>query len=112
MTNIANDSSITGNSGTGSSKFLRASMSPGENPYLNACVGENTGSSDNSYGYAEGFKTAAESLLKLLGVARPSAADENWGAGILPDTLVYPICYSARHHAELALKRARGSTTG
>lgn len=81
-------------------------MNLGDNPHLNACVGTNTGSSDNSYGYAEGFRTAAESMLKLLGVARPAATDDNWGAGLLLDTLVYPICYSARHHAELALKRA------
>ncbi|WP_175864472.1 hypothetical protein [Burkholderia cepacia] len=106
MTNSPVNSSTNARNSAGSKKFIRAPMNPGDNPFLNACVGTNTGSSDNSYGYAEGFRTAAELMLKILGVARPAATDDNWGADLLLDTLVYPICYSARHHVELALKRA------
>ncbi|MCR5891195.1 MULTISPECIES: hypothetical protein [Burkholderia] len=87
-------------------KLIKAYLGRGENWHLNACVGKNTGSFDNSIGYADGFKSAAEVMLKLLGVAKPAAADEHWGESLLIDTLVYPICYSARHHVELALKRA------
>lgn len=76
--------------------------------HLNACVGGNTGSYDNTGGYVDGFKSAAEVLLRSLGVAKPPKADENWGSGSLIDTLVYPICYCARHHVELALKHAIG----
>lgn len=72
---------------------------------FNACVGTNTGSSDNSIDYSHGFKTATEVMLKQLGVDRPSKADDNWGKYPNADILVYPICYSARHHLELTLKR-------
>ncbi|MBN3756054.1 hypothetical protein G3N95_24140 [Paraburkholderia sp. Tr-20389] len=103
MDNTSSTSSVSTNI---SNKLIKGYMSPGDNWHLNACVGSNTGSSDNSYGYAEGFKAAAELMLRLLNVDKPAAADENWGSDLLIDTLVYPICYSARHHVELALKRA------
>lgn len=72
---------------------------------LNACVGENTGSPDNSIGYAGGFQSAAEILLKQAGVSKPKESAETWGIYPLVDMIVYPILYCARHHVELDLKR-------
>ena len=74
--------------------------------YLNACVGANTGAHDNSVGDSGGFQAAAEILLRLSRVATPPRAHEHWGANPIVDMLVYPICYCARHHAELVLKSA------
>ena len=72
--------------------------------FLNACVGKNTGSQDNSVGYSGGFQSAAEIMLRILNVPAPPKASENWGDYPLIDMLVYPICYCARHHVELVLK--------
>lgn len=72
---------------------------------LNACVGHNTGSRDNSESYSDGFQIGTEVLLKAAGVSAPDGASERWGEYPPVDALVYPICYGARHHAELVLKR-------
>lgn len=72
---------------------------------FNACVGHNTGSRDNSESYSDGFQIGTEVLLKAAGVSAPDGAGEKWGEYPPVDALVYPICYGARHHAELVLKR-------
>lgn len=81
-------------------------ISAGMNSFsLNACVGHNTGSIDNSESYSDGFQIGTEVLLRAAGVSAPEGAREGWGAYPPVDALVYPICYGARHHAELVLKR-------
>lgn len=81
-------------------------ISAGMNSFsLNACVGHNTGSRDNSESYSDGFQIGTEVLLKAAGVSAPDGAGEKWGEYPPVDALVYPICYGARHHAELVLKR-------
>ena len=87
-------------------KLIGSASGPDGDWHLNACVGNNTGMLDNSIGYSEGFRAAAELMLKMVGVVRPANASESWGEYPYIDALVYPICYSARHHVELALKRA------
>lgn len=77
---------------------------PGEDWFLNACVGTNTGANPWE-GYRGGFQAGAEVLLAAAGVSRPEAASESWGIPHV-DYLVYPICLCARHHIELSLKLA------
>lgn len=85
-------------------KLISTSQKSGDDWFLNACVGKNTGSHDNSVGYSGGFQSAAELMLRTLSVPVPPKASEDWGAYPLVDMLVYPICYCARHHVELVLK--------
>lgn len=85
--------------------LIRSTVTTGNDMQFNACVGDNTGTSENSIGYASGFEKAAEVLLASLGVGKPGAAADSWGGEPLVDLLVYPICYCARHHVELTLKR-------
>ncbi|MBP4047461.1 hypothetical protein [Chromobacterium violaceum] len=59
--------------------------------YLNACVGDNGFADDRTY--ADGFATAVE---KLVGAAIRRE--------VLVDTVIYPICFCARHYIELFLK--------
>lgn len=71
---------------------------------LNACVGNNTGSSDDS-GYITGFAQAALVLIaaaKVQSFKDPTTGDE---IAVYQDALIYPICFNARHHIELFLKR-------
>lgn len=71
---------------------------------LNACVGDNTGS-DDDYGYVVGFAQAA---LALIAVAKRQYfvdPDTNEQVVAYQDALIYPICFNARHHIELFLKR-------
>ena len=71
---------------------------------LNACVGDNTGS-DDDYGYVVGFAQAA---LALIAVAKQQYfvdPDTNEQVVAYQDALIYPICFTARHHIELFLKR-------
>lgn len=71
---------------------------------LNACVGHNTGSSDDS-GYVTGFAQAALVLIAAAKVQYfndPTTGDE---ITVYQDALIYPICFNARHHIELFLKR-------
>lgn len=85
--------------------LIKSAVDTGNDWHYNACVGRNTGSSENSVGYSGGFEKATEVLLASLGIAPPPAAGDRWGRDRLVDMLVYPICYCARHHVELALKR-------
>lgn len=77
---------------------------PGEEWFLNACVGTNTGANPWE-GYRGGFQAGAEVLLAAAGVSRPEGASESWGMPNV-DYLVYPVCLCARHHVELSLKLA------
>lgn len=77
---------------------------PGEDWFLNACVGTNTGANPWE-GYRGGFQAGAEVLLAAAGVSRPEGASESWGMPNV-DYLVYPVCLCARHHVELSLKLA------
>jgi hypothetical protein len=85
-------------------KLISTTHEAGYDWSLNACVGNNTGSRDNSGGYSAGFQSAAEIMLRILNVPRPPSASETWGGYPLVDVLVYPLCYCARHHVELVLK--------
>jgi hypothetical protein len=60
---------------------------------LNACVGNNGFVDSKSYG--DGFAEAVDILT--------SALESHDNRGQL-DTLIYPICFCARHHVELFLK--------
>lgn len=95
--------------GTASSRLTGALFQPVSagmsSSYLNACVGNNTGSDDNSQSYSEGFQSSTEALLKAAGVETPPSARQGWGDFPPIDILVYPICYGARHYVELTLKR-------
>jgi hypothetical protein len=61
--------------------------------HLNACVGENGYVDKQTYG--TGFAEAVDILTAAL-----EASDERTHL----DTLIYPICFCARHHVELFLK--------
>lgn len=80
-------------------------FSSGDNFHLNACVGDNSGLSDNRYGYSRGFSDAVRILLStaINGNYRDFVTGEESAAMI--DGLIYPICFCARHHVELFLKR-------
>jgi hypothetical protein len=65
---------------------------PGENQYLNACVGTNGGPYDFS-SYGEGFFYAAFYSIEAI-------IDGKWTL----DLLVYPICFNFRHGIELYIK--------
>lgn len=85
--------------------LIMPTIHTGNDMEFNACVGRNTGSHDNSIGYADGFVKAAELLLSSLGVRKPEISPQSWGREPLVDMLVYPICFCARHHVELSIKR-------
>ncbi|KLD72223.1 hypothetical protein [Xanthomonas pisi] len=85
--------------------LIMSTLHTGNDMEFNACVGRNTGSYDNSIGYADGFEKAAEMLLSSLGVRKPEISQQSWGREPLVDVLVYPICFCARHHVELSIKR-------
>lgn len=85
--------------------LIMSTVHTGNDMEFNACVGRNTGSYDNSIGYAGGFEKAAELLLSSLGVRKPEISAQSWGREPLVDMLVYPICFCARHHVELSIKR-------
>lgn len=84
----------------------------GPNPFLNACVGTNGGQLGD-HAYVLGFAQAAIALLRAA--IEPPHPKESVGSfedlvddgdvGAYMDALVYPICFSARHHIELFLKR-------
>lgn len=84
----------------------------GPNPFLNACVGTNGGQLGD-HAYVLGFAQAAMALLRTA--IEPPRPKESVGSfedlvddgdiGAYMDALVYPICFSARHHIELFLKR-------
>ncbi|WP_295391757.1 hypothetical protein [uncultured Thiodictyon sp.] len=79
-------------------------FSSGKNFHLNACVGENSGLSDNRYGYSRGFSDAVRVLLSaaINGNYRDLVTGEE--SATMIDGLIYPICFCARHHIELFLK--------
>lgn len=77
---------------------------PGDDWFLNACVGINTGANEWE-GYRGGFQLGAEVLLAQAGVDRPEGAGDSWAVPNV-DYLVYPICLCARHHIEISLKLA------
>lgn len=85
--------------------LIMSTLETGNDMEFNACVGTNTGSHDNTIGYAGGFEKAAEMLLASLGVPKPAISPQSWGQEPLVDMLVYPICFCARHHIELSIKR-------
>lgn len=66
-----------------------------EDSHLNACVGNNGYVDQRSY--SDGFADAVKILTKEL------IGQENEDAQL--DTLIYPICFCARHHIELFLKK-------
>ncbi|TKJ82549.1 hypothetical protein PkoCFBP13504_17390 [Pseudomonas koreensis] len=70
----------------------------------NACVGENTGG-DGDYGYVLGFAQASLVLIAATKVQCGRDSDVDEQTFVAPDTLIYPICFNARHHIELFLKR-------
>lgn len=84
----------------------------GPNPNLNACVGTNGGLLGD-YAYVLGFAQAAMALLRTaikpprprLPVPSFEELVDDGDVGAHVDALVYPICFSARHHVELFLKR-------
>ncbi|MBK0053086.1 hypothetical protein [Stenotrophomonas sp. S39] len=88
----------------GTGVLFQSAASAGSDPQHNACVGNNTGSIENLPLYAGGFEKATEVLLVSLGIAPPSNARSTWARGRIEDVMVYPICYCARHHVELAIK--------
>lgn len=79
---------------------------------MNACVGTNGGQLGD-HAYVLGFAQAAMALLRAA--IEPPHPKESVGSfeglvddgdvGAYMDALVYPICFSARHHIELFLKR-------
>lgn len=71
---------------------------------LNACVGGNTGS-DDDYGYVVGFAQAALALIAVAKLQYYVAPDTDEPIFVYQDALIYPICFNARHHVELFLKR-------
>lgn len=71
---------------------------------LNACVGANTGS-DDDYGYVVGFAQAALALIAVAKLQYYVAPDTDEQVVVYQDALIYPICFNARHHIELFLKR-------
>jgi hypothetical protein len=71
---------------------------------LNACVGDNTGS-DDDYGYVVGFAQAALALIAIAKRQYFVDPDTNEQVVAYQDALIYPICFNARHHIELFLKR-------
>jgi hypothetical protein len=87
-------------------------FSDGPNPFLNACVGTNGGQLGD-HAYVLGFAQAAMAPLRTA--IEPPRPKESVGSfedlvddgdvGAYMDALVYPICFSARHHVELFLKR-------
>ncbi len=87
-------------------------FSDGPDPFLNACVGRNGGQLGD-HAYVLGFAQAAMALLRTA--IEPPRPKEPIGSfedivddgdvGAYMDALVYPICFSARHHIELFLKR-------
>ena len=66
-----------------------------EESHLNACVGNNGYVDQRSYG--DGFADAVKILTKAI----VDGKDKN----AYLDTLIYPICFCARHHIELFLKK-------
>jgi len=84
--------------------LFRSAVDAGADTHYNACVGENTGAVENTPIYADGFEKATEVLLVSLGLAPPPGARSTWARGRIEDLMVYPICYCARHHVELAIK--------
>ena len=70
----------------------------------NACVGDNSGI-ENKNGYAWGFSQAVEVMAAavLNGGYIDCETGEKKYASV--DGLVYPLCFCARHHMELFLKR-------
>lgn len=90
-------------------------FSDGPDPFLNACVGTNGGQLGD-HAYVLGFAQAAMALLRIA-IEPPrqkESADscedllDDGDIGAYVDALVYPICFSARHHIELFLKRQIG----
>ncbi len=79
-------------------------FSYGESHHLNACIGRNSGI-NNWNGYSWGFLQAVEVMLSavLTGVYRGISTGEEQAPNI--DGLIYPICFCARHHIELFLKK-------
>ncbi|WP_137803768.1 hypothetical protein [Pseudomonas sp. G(2018)] len=71
---------------------------------LNACVGENTGG-DGDYGYVLGFAQASLVLIAAAKVQYGHDSDIDEQTFVAQDALIYPICFNARHHIELFLKR-------
>jgi hypothetical protein len=76
----------------------------GPRQHLNACIGENSGA-DNRNGYALGFGDAVK--VMLTAATHEQYVDSQTGqvATTYMDALIYPICFCARHHIELFLKR-------
>lgn len=87
-------------------------FSDGPDPFLNACVGTN-GGQVGDHAYVLGFAQAAMALLRIA--INPPRQEESTDSledlvddgdvGAYMDALVYPICFSARHHIELFMKR-------
>ena len=71
---------------------------------LNACVGENAGG-DGDYSYVLGFAQAALVLINAAKVQHVFDPDSEEEMFVAQDALIYPICFNARHHIELFLKR-------
>ncbi len=71
---------------------------------MNACVGENSGA-DNEYGYSLGFSQAVEVMIAAAKEQSYFDPDTGEPKGVFMDVLIYPICFCARHHIELFIKR-------
>lgn len=84
----------------------------GPNAHLNACVGTNGGQLGD-HAYVLGFAQAAMVLVRRaidpprseISAAQVAELEDDGEVGAHIDALVYPICFCARHHVELFLKR-------
>lgn len=76
----------------------------GPSQHLNACIGENSGT-DNRNGYALGFGDAVKVMLTAATHEQYIDSQTGQVATTYMDALIYPICFCARHHIELFLKR-------
>jgi hypothetical protein len=81
-----------------------AVFGPGPDFSLNACVGDNTGS-DDDYNYVLGFAQAALALVAVAKQQFYRQPGSRKKVSVYQDALIYPICFNARHHIELFLKR-------
>lgn len=75
-----------------------------ENPHLNAVVGGRW-AGDSDHAYVTGFGQAVEVLLAAAVKQAYFDPTTDEPKGVYVDALVYPICFCARHHVELFLKR-------
>ncbi|WP_146056712.1 hypothetical protein [Chromobacterium alticapitis] len=77
----------------------------GNNWKYNACVGKNSGG-DNHVIYMDGFERAVRILAQSSLEAGRGSDWEDYRSYPHVDAVIYPICFCARHHAELFIKNS------